>query len=51
MKVGGASAFRGDKAKQVGKSVRNKNISKREFDKVRKVKKAARLEKVKERKA
>jgi hypothetical protein len=44
------SAFRGDKTKSVGKSIRNKNISKREFDSARKVKKAARVEKVKERK-
>lgn len=45
------SAFRGgDKSKSMGKSIRNKNISKREFDSVRKVKKAARVEKVKERK-
>ena len=44
------STFRGDKSKSVGKSIRNKNISKREFDSARKVKKAARVEKVKERK-
>jgi essential nuclear protein 1 len=46
----GRSAFRGDKTKSLGKSIRNKNISKREFDSARKVKKAARVEKVKERK-
>lgn len=45
------AAFAKDKGKQAAKSIRNKNISKREFDKIRKTKKAARNEKVKVRKA
>jgi hypothetical protein len=45
-----ASAFARDKSKQAPKSIRNKNISKRDFDKIRKTKKAARVEKVKLRK-
>jgi essential nuclear protein 1 len=45
------SPFGKDKSRQVAKSVRNKNISKREFDKVRKAKQGARIERVKERKA
>jgi hypothetical protein len=42
--------FAKDKGKQAPKSVRNKNISKRDFEKIRKTKKAARVEKVKLRK-
>jgi len=49
---GSSNGFSGkDKGRKAAKSVKNKNISKREFDKVRKVKKTARMEKVKERKA
>ena len=40
-----------DKGKQQGRSIKQKNISKREFDQVKRMKKHQKLEKVKERKA
>ena len=40
-----------DKGKQQGRSIKQKNISKREFDQVKRAKKHQKLEKVKERKA
>lgn len=43
--------FSRDKGKQAGRSIKQKNISKREFDQVKRAKKHQKLEKVKERKA
>ena len=45
----GDRGFSRDKGKQSGRSIKQKNISKREFDKVKRVKKHQKLEKVKER--
>jgi hypothetical protein len=50
-KVSTGGSFSKDKGKQQARSIKQKNISKREFDKVKRMKKHQKLEKVKERKA